>query len=111
MWKTVFHSFFFIAKFIKNRNDVKLNEELNTDQTIESLLQSENRVSVFDNNIIKFSVIHIYLNISLKFANKDYWETDEKYVETYKFFLKVLIQSLLEHFKLISDHKIQRAVL
>ena len=78
---------------------------------IESLLQLRNEVSVFNDDVIKFSVIHTYLNISLKFADKDHWEAGEKCAEVYEFFLKVLIQPLFKHFELISDYKIQRAVL
>ena len=74
-------------------------------------MQLRNKVSVLNDDVIKFSVIHIYLNTSLKFTDKDYQRANEKCAKVYEFFLKVLIQSLLEHFKLISDHEIQRAVL
>ena len=96
---------------MKSWNNVKLDEELDTDQIIEGLLQLRNEILIFDDDVIKFSVIHTYLNISLKFVNKDHQRADEECAEAYEFFLKVLIQSFLEHFKLISDHKIQRAVL
>ena len=72
MQKAVFHSFFFIVKFMKSRNDVELNKKLSTNQMIENFLQLKNKISIFNNNVIKFSVIHIYLNIFFKFANKDY---------------------------------------
>ena len=80
-------------------------------QTIENLLQLRNEVSVLDNDVVKFSVIHTYLNTSPRFADKDHQRADEECAEAYESFLKILIQPLLEHFKLISDHKIQRAVL
>ena len=73
---------------------------------IENLLQLKNKVLIFDDDVVKFSVIHIYSNTFLKFTDKDHWRTDEKCAEVYEFFLKVLIQSLFKHFKLISDHKI-----
>ena len=95
---------------MKSWNNVKLNEKLNTDQTIENLLQLKNKILIFNDDVIKFSVIHTYLNIFFKFTDKDHQRVDEKYVETYKFFLKVLIQPLFKHFELISDYEIQRAV-
>ena len=76
---------------MKSRNDVKLDEESNMSQTIESLLQLKNRVLIFNDDVIKFSVINTYLNISLRFVNKDYWKADEGCAEVYEFFLKVLI--------------------
>ena len=103
--------FFFIVKFMENWNDVELDEESDMSQTIESFLQLRNRISVFDDDVVKFLIIHIYLNISLRFADKNYWKVDEKCAEMYEFFLKILIQSLFEHFEFISDHRIQRAVL
>ena len=39
---------------------------------IENLLQLRNKVSVFDNDVIKFSVIYTYLNTFSKFTDKDY---------------------------------------
>ena len=57
---------------MKSRNDVEFNEELSTNQIIKSLLQLENRVLVLDDNVIKFPVIHIYLNTSPRFVNKDH---------------------------------------
>ena len=69
-------------------------------------MQLKNKVSVFNNDVVKFSVIHTYLNISLKFINKDHWGTDEECAEIYESFLKILIQSLLKHFKFINDYKI-----
>ena len=91
---------------MKSKNDVKFNEKSDTDQTIENLLQLKNKILIFNDNVVKFLIIHTYLNISLKFVNKDHWEADEECAETYKFFLKILIQSLFEHFKFISDYKI-----
>ena len=92
---------------MKSCNDVKLDEELGINQIIEGFLQLRNKISVFDNDVIKFLIIHIHLNISFKFADKDYWEADEECAEVYEIFLKIFIQPLLEHFKLISDHRIQ----
>ena len=96
---------------MKSGNDVKFDEKLNINQIIESLLQLRNKVSVFNNDVVKFSVIHTYLNTSLKFTDKNHWEADEECAEMYKFFLKILIQSLFKHFKLISDYKIKKTVL
>ena len=76
---------------MKSRNNIKLNKESDTDQTIESLLQSRNRVLIFNSDVVKFLVIHTYLNISPRFADKDYWEADEECAEVYEFFLKILI--------------------
>ena len=98
--------FFFIVKFIKSWNDVKFNEELGTSQMIESLLQLRNEVLIFNNDVVKFLIIHTYLNIFFRFADKNHQKADEECVEVYKFFLKILIQSLLKHFELISDYKI-----
>ena len=78
---------------------------------IESLLQLRNKIIILDDDIIKFLIIHIYSNISLRFMNKDYQRVDEECAKAYKFFLKVFIQSFLEHFKLINNHKIQKTVL
>ena len=91
---------------MKSRNNVKFDEKSDLNQTIEGLLQLRNWVSVFNDNVVKFSVIHIYLNIFFKFANKDYQRVDEECAEAYEFFLKVFIQSFLEHFKLISGYEI-----
>ena len=93
-------------KFIKNWNDVKLNEKLNTSQMIENLLQLKDRIVIFNNDVVKFSVIYTYLNIFSKFADKNHWETSEECAEAYEFFLKVLIQSFLKHFEFISDYRI-----
>ena len=57
---------------MKSRNDVELDEELNMGQMIESLLQLRNRVSVFNGDIIKFLIIHTYLNTSPRFSDKDH---------------------------------------
>ena len=78
---------------------------------IEGLLQLKNEISVFDDDVVKFSIIHTYLNTFLKFANKDHWKADEKCVKIYKSFLKILIQSFFKHFKFINDYKIQRVML
>ena len=78
---------------------------------IENLLQLKNEISVFNDDVVKFSIIHIYLNTSFRFADKDHWGAGEECAEAYEFFLKVLIQPLLKHFKLISDYKIQRIML
>ena len=64
--------FFFIAKFMKSENDVELDEKSDINQTIKNLLQLKNRISVFNDDVVKFSVIYIYLNTSLKFVNKDH---------------------------------------
>ena len=96
---------------MESRNNIKLNEESDLSQTIEGLLQLGNEVSILNDDVIKFSVIHTYLNTFFRFADKDYQKTGEKCAETYEFFLKVLIQSLFKHFKFISDYRIQRAVL
>ena len=96
---------------MKSWNDVKFDEELSTDQTIESFLQLKNEILIFNDDVVKFSVIHTYSNTSPKFTNKDYQEADEECAEVYKFFLKVLIQSLFEHFELISGYRIQKTVL
>ena len=91
---------------MESRNDVKFDEESGSGQIIEGLLQLRNRVSVFDDDVIKFLIIHTYSNIFSRFTDKDHQRADEECTEVYEFFLKVLIQPLLEHFKLISDHKI-----
>ena len=57
---------------MESRNDVKLNEESGLGQMIEGLLQPGNQVSVLDGDVVKFPVIHTYLNTSPRFANKDY---------------------------------------
>ena len=96
---------------MESGNDVELGEELGIGQMIEGLLQLGNKVSVFDGDIIKFLVIHTYLNTSPRFVNKDHWGAGGECAGVYEFFLKVLIQPLLEHFELISDHGIQRVML
>ena len=78
---------------------------------IEGLLQLKNRVLILNNNVIKFSIIYIYLNTFFRFINKDHWETDEECAEMYEFFLKILIQPFLKHFEFINDYEIQKAVL
>ena len=96
---------------MKSWNDVELGEESGTGQTIKGFLQPGNRISILDDDVIKFSVVHTHLNTSPKFADKDHWEAGEECTEAYESFLKILIQSLLEHFKFISGYKIQEAVL
>ena len=91
---------------MKSWNDVEFDEELSMSQTIEGLLQLKNEILIFDDDVVKFSIIHTYLNTSPKFMNKDYWGADEGCAETYEFFLKIFIQSFFKHFKLISDHEI-----
>ena len=78
---------------------------------IKSFLQLKNKIAVFDDDIVKFLIIHTYLNIFFKFTNKNYWKADEKCAEVYKFFLKVFIQSLFKHFKLISNYEVQKIIL
>ena len=77
---------------------------------IESLLQLKDKIIIFSNNVIKFSVIHIYLNIFFKFADKNHWKVNKKCAEMYKSFLKIFIQLLFKYFKFINDYKIQKAV-
>ena len=96
---------------MKSRNDIKLDEKSDPGQMIEGLLQLRNWISVFDDDVIKFPVIHIYSNISPRFVNKDHQGAGEECAEVYESFLKVLIQLLFEHFELISGYGIQRAVL
>ena len=61
---------FFIVKFVESRNDVELGEELGIGQMIEGLLQLGNRVSVLDGDVVKFLVIHTYLNVGGGFSLK-----------------------------------------
>ena len=89
-----------------NRNDVQFNKKLNINQIIESLLQSENKISVFNDDIVKFLIIYTYLNTFFRFTDINHWKADEKCAEVYEFFLKVLIQSFFKHFELISDYEI-----
>ena len=95
---------------MKNRNNVEFNEKLSINQMIEGLLQLRNKISVFNNDVVKFLIIHTYLNIFPRFINKDHWEADEECAEMYKFFLKVFIQLLFKYFKLINNYEIQRTV-
>ena len=57
---------------MKNRNDIKFNEKSDTDQTIKSLLQLKNKISIFNDDVVKFSVIYTYLNTSPKFMKKNH---------------------------------------
>ena len=77
---------------------------------IENLLQLKNKILIFNDDVIKFLIIHIYLNTSLKFINKNYQKVDKEYAEMYEFFLKVLIQLFFKYFEFISDYKIQKIV-
>ena len=58
---------------------------------IKDFLQLKNKISVFDDDVIKFLIIYTYLNTFFRFANKDHQKTDKKCAEMYKFFLKILI--------------------
>ena len=58
---------------------------------IEGFLQLENRILNFNNDIVQFLIIYIYLNTFFKFADKDYQRDNKKYAEIYEFFLKIFI--------------------
>ena len=63
---------FLIVKFMESRNDVKLDEKSGLGQMIEGLLQLGNQILVLDDDVIKFLVIHTYLNTSPRFTDKDH---------------------------------------
>ena len=63
---------FLIVKFMENWNDIELDEELGMNQMIEDLLQLRNEVLILNDDVVKFLIIHIYLNTSPKFVNKNH---------------------------------------
>ena len=57
---------------MKSEINIKFDEKSDKSQIIKNLLQLRNKISVFNDNVIKFLIIHIYLNIFLRFIYKNH---------------------------------------